>query len=84
MANKTDMKYLKKQRNIWFYARVLPKKYRPYFINKKTGQPITTFKKTTECELLDDAIFERDIINIKLNVLFKEIDNNSSNVAYPE
>jgi len=80
MANKTDMKYLKKQRNIWFYARVLPKKYRPYFINKKTGQPITTFKKTTECELLDDAIFERDIINIKLNVLFKEIDNNSSNI----
>ena len=61
MANRSDTKYLKQQRRVWYYVRVIPPKYRPHFINEETGKSITTYKRTTGCEKLDDAIIQRNI-----------------------
>ena len=79
MANTLDKRYLKKQWNAWYYVRVLPKKYRPYFINEKTGKQITTYKRATGCSKLEEAIIQRNIFNVGLEMLFKDIDTGGGN-----
>jgi integrase len=79
MANTLDKRYLKKQWNAWYYVRVLPKKYRPYFINEKTGKQLTTYKRATGCSKLDEAVIQRNIFNVALELLFKDIDTGGGN-----
>jgi len=79
MANILDKRYLKKQWNAWYYVRVIPVKYRPYFINDKTGKTITTYKRATGCSRLEDAIIQRNIYNVGLEMLFKDIDTGGGN-----
>ena len=79
MRNKPDTKYLKKQRQVWYYVRVIPPKYRPYFIDKKTGKQITTWKRTTGCETLIDAMHKRDGYNYLFDEILNNIDSGDGN-----
>ena len=79
MSNILDKRYLKKQWNAWYYVRVIPARYRPYFTNDKTGKTITTYKRATGCSRLEDAIIQRNIYNVGLEMLFKDIDTGGGN-----
>ena len=68
MANKSDTKYLIKQRNVWFFRKKIPPKYRHAFDGVKI------YKRTTGEEHLDKAIEVRDILLLKLRYQFKQID----------
>jgi len=78
MKKKSDTKYLRLQRNVWYYERQLPPRYQHGFLNEVTGLPIKTFKKTTGCSSLELARTARDGFNISIKQRFKELDGDTT------
>ena len=79
MAKPVDKKYLKLQRKVWYYVRVIPPKYRHGFPDKD-GKPTTTFKKTTQCTSLDLAREQRVALDLFIKKRFRELDGDTSSI----
>jgi len=78
MKKKSDKKYLRLQRNVWYYERQLPPRYQHGFLNEVTGLPIKTYKKTTGCSSLELARDVRDAMNLIVKKKFRELDGDNT------
>jgi len=67
MVTQNRKQYLRKQKSKWYFIRRIPEKYQYAFNGAKE------YKKKTGCSELEDALIQRDIINIGLNIIFKEL-----------
>jgi integrase len=77
MSKQVDKKYLKLQRRVWYYVRVIPPKYRHGFLSEE-GEPVTTYKRTTKCTSLDLARVQRDGFNLFIQKKFRELDGDNT------
>jgi integrase len=77
MAKEVDKKYLKLQRKVWYYVRVIPPKYRHGFLDDK-GKPVTTYKRTTQCTSLEKARLQRQGFDLFIEKKFRELDGDDT------
>ena len=68
MIKVQDKRYLVKQRNVWYFRIKIPVEYRHAFNGVKL------YKRSTGEMHLDKAIEVRDIMELKLKYMFKQID----------